>query len=153
MLNNFFWVAVSKNMFFSKSEQFISLSDLDAPCGGRGHWKDLAVFRWKRFWSRKKIKKHVENLVFCCRFKKYVFVKNGRIFFSFLALGAPRGRPRGRPIGAVHTENTQPFSGQKNSDLQKHVENLLFIAVSKCVFVENGAIFAIFPPFALGAPF
>ena len=46
---------------------------------------------------------------------------------------------------------------QKNSDpkkIEKHVETFIFCCgFKKCVFVENGAIFAIFSPFALGAPF
>ena len=46
----------------------------------------------------KTIKKTSWKFVFCCRFKKCVFVKNGVIFFRF--------RPLVSPIGAVHTEKT-----------------------------------------------
>ena len=88
--------------------------------------------------------------IFRCGFKKCVFVKKGAIFFRF--------RPLVLPIGAVRTKKTQPFSGQKKSDLQKiekHAENLFLVAVSNHVFSsKTERVSRFFSSFsALGAPF
>ena len=56
----------------------------------------------------KKVEKLVDFFVFHCSFKKYAFVKNGAVFFRF--------RPLVHLIGAVRTEKTLPFSGQKHLD-------------------------------------
>ena len=109
-------------MFSSKTERFFFVfgpwCTLYEPCA----LKRLRRFQAKKKSEPKKKRKHIENFLCRCGFNKCVFVGNGVNFFF-------RFRPLVHPIGAVRTEKTKPFSGQKKTDpkkIEKHVEKIYF---------------------------
>ena len=78
-------------MFLSKTEQLFPVSGPWCTLWGPCALKRPSGFQAKRISDLKKIEKYVEIFIFCCGFKKCVFVENGVIFAIFFVfpLGIP----------------------------------------------------------------